>query len=160
MVNKATGEAASAIKATVCCTGLGRQVERQRPTPMRQAQSPRAWGCAPCRAAPGPCGAGAAPLPHARQRDAQRCRDEQVDDHGDDDRTRGPRAQQRHSSGTPMKPVFGNAATSARNAALFQSDAVAERGGGPISATLFHSLRTSPHRRYQRHFKCLKSKRF
>jgi hypothetical protein len=111
--------------------GVGRtgELPAQPPRRSRRARSTTASGSSPrpagC-AGPPATGPGRWPLGFG-QRQAGGGGDHQVGGDGADGRTGGGRAQQATSSGTPMKPVFGKAATRAPKAASFNCTSGAER---------------------------------
>ena len=127
MVNSATGEAASASSQAVFCSG--RATGSRWPRPHRSAQWPRAWvgHHAPVqRLASGPQRPLAPPAaPSSRDRAMH---SELVTTMSTNDHDHWPpffRPQQRGQQRTPMKPVLGNAATSAPKGRVVPADALA-----------------------------------
>ena len=121
MVNSATGEAASASRPRVCITGAGKlhcKADATAPSTMAQGMG---LSATPCNAF---LAATSAPWTSAESsRDSAMHSDEVITRSMTMVTIAGPAARapsSATSSGTPMKPVLGNAPTSAPKDASFQ----------------------------------------
>jgi len=121
MVNSATGEAASANKATVLATGPASSRFSHEHTPPSKMAQGSGFLSTPSRAlraaTAAPCSSAASSSDRARHKEVVMTMSTVIVT------IAGPAAacpSRATSSGTPMKPVLGNAATSAPSEASFQ----------------------------------------